>query len=81
VEGGQHGFDTAYHFDSTSARSDSELALQQELGLWTKRGYWSDSGDRDNPAIAESSLETIGTIRPTIASPGLNRQRTNARIT
>jgi hypothetical protein len=57
------------------------MASQQKLGLWTKWRYWPDFGHRPNPGVAEGNLNLMGTTRPAIVSPSLNRQRTNARIT
>jgi hypothetical protein len=51
------GFDTPDHFDSLTARCCSCLAVQQELGLWTKRWHWIDPGDRFDSAAVAGHLE------------------------
>jgi hypothetical protein len=56
--GARDGFDTSDYFDSPASRRDSYLALQQKLGLWTERRYWSHPGNRLDPVIAESDLDS-----------------------
>ena len=58
VNGGScDGFDTPDHFDSSASWCGAGLAVQQELGLWTKRWHRVDPGDRFDPAAIASHLK------------------------
>lgn len=57
VNGGScNGFDTADYFDSVATRCGARMAVQQELGLWTKRGHWIDSGNSFNPVAVAGHI-------------------------
>jgi len=60
-DGGNYdGSDTPDHLDSLTARRCTGLALQQELGLWTKRWHWIDPGDRFDPVAVAGHLNQSG---------------------
>ncbi len=54
--GGCDGFDTSNHFDSSASRRDSDLALQQKLGIWPKRRRRANPDNRSDPPFAEGHL-------------------------
>jgi hypothetical protein len=55
--GGYDGFDTVDYFDSSASWRDSELAVQQKLGLRTKWRHRSSFGNRLDPVIAQGHLD------------------------
>ena len=58
VNGGNcDGFDTSDYSNSSVAWRRSSLAIQQELGIWTKRWHRIDPGDRFDPAAAAGLLK------------------------
>lgn len=61
------GFDTSGYLDTSASGRDPELAVQQKLGLWTKRWNRSDSGHRSDPVIVKGHLElTISAARASV---------------
>ena len=52
-----NGIDSLNIIGFAAAGSDSQLALQQKLGLWTKWWDWIDFGHCSNPGPDRSVLE------------------------
>ncbi len=53
------GVNTLNHLDNSVAWHSTQMAVQQGLGLRTKRRNWSDTPDRLDPSLVEDHLDQL----------------------